>query len=605
MILTTNIINTCNLLSRMNGSKLLKEKYIKFFEKNDHKKIDSASLIPDNDPSVLFTTAGMHPLVPFLVGQEHSLGKRIVNVQKCVRTGDIDEVGNTTHFTFFEMLGNWSFGEYFKQQAIEMSFEFLTKELGFPIEKLAISCFEGDMDASKDEETANIWLKLGISKDRIAFLPKKENWWGPAGETGPCGPDTEMFFWNSEEKPPEKFNPENNNWVEIWNDVFMEYNKTKDGKYIALEQKNVDTGMGLERVAMILENKSDVYEISTIKPIMNKVKEIAKIQNPNKEQLHSLRIITDHLRAATFILGDNKAITPSNLDQGYVLRRLIRRAIRHLKLLGVNIMDIDVTVEIAKLIIELYQDDYSELKTNKEFILAELKNEETKFEKTLEKGLKQFEKLANKDIDGKSAFLLFQSYGFPIEMIEELAKEKELKVDVQGFNQEFKKHQDLSRVGAEKKFKGGLSDDSEQTTKLHTATHILNAALRQILSKDIKQKGSNITSERLRFDFNFSRKVTPEEQKQIEDLINKIIQQALPITKEKMKLEDALKSGAQSEFGAKYPAEVWVYSIGNFSKEICNGPHVENTKELGKFKIKKEQSSAAGVRRIKAVLLNE
>ncbi len=589
----------------MNGSKLLKEKYFKFFEKNNHKKIDSASLIPDNDPSVLFTTAGMHPLVPFLVGQEHPLGKRIVNVQKCIRTGDIDDVGDKGHLTFFEMLGNWSFGDYFKKEAIEMSFEFLTKELVFSIEKLAFTCFQGDNDASKDEESANVWLSLGVSKDRIAFLPKKENWWGPAGETGPCGPDTEMFYWNSKEEVPKDFDPENETWVEIWNDVFMQYNKTKDGKYVPLLQRNVDTGMGFERVAMILENKPDVYEISTIKPIMNKVQGIAKIQEPNSEQLHSLRIITDHMRAATFILGDHKAIIPSNLDQGYVLRRLIRRSIRHLKLLGVNIVDNNITPIIAEKIIELYQDEYSELKDNKEFILTELRKEESKFEKTLEKGLKQFEKLATKDIDGKNAFLLFQSYGFPIEMIEELAQEKKIKVDVEGFNQEFKRHQELSRVGAEKKFKGGLSDNSEETTKLHTATHLLNQALRNILSDDIKQKGSNITPERLRFDFNFERRVTPEEIIKIEHVVNKVITQGLEITKEKMKLMDALKLGVQAEFGARYPDEVWVYTIGDFSKEICTGPHVENTNKLGIFKIKKEQSSAAGVRRIKAVLLNK
>ena len=588
----------------MNGSKLLKDKYFKFFEKNNHKKIASASLIPDNDPSVLFTTAGMHPLVPFLVGQEHPLGKRIVDVQKCIRTGDIDDVGDEGHLTFFEMLGNWSFGDYFKKQAIEMSFEFLTKDLGFPVEKLAFTCFQGDGDAPKDEETANIWLSLGIKKERIAFLPKKENWWGPAGETGPCGPDTEMFYWNSEEVAPEKFDPENETWVEIWNDVFIQYNKTKEGKYVPLQQKSVDTGLGVERVAMLLENKPNVYEISSIKPIMNKVQEIASIQNPTSEQLHSLRIITDHMRAATFILGDNKAIIPSNLDQGYVLRRLIRRSIRHLKLLGVNIVDNNITPMIAEKIIELYQDEYSELKDNKEFILTELRNEEIKFQRTLEKGLRQFEKLASRDINGKDAFLLFQSYGFPIEMIKELAQEKKINVDVEGFNQEFKRHQKLSRVGAEKKFKGGLSDNSEQTTKLHTATHLLNAALRQVLSDNIKQKGSNITPERLRFDFNFERRVTPEEITKIEHVVNKVITQGLSVTREKMGLIQALKLGAQSEFGARYPDEVWVYSIGDFSIEICSGPHVENTKELGMFKIKKEQSSATGVRRIKAVLLD-
>jgi alanyl-tRNA synthetase len=589
----------------MINSAILKQKYFEFFKKHNHKKIDSASLIPDNDSSVLFTTAGMHPLVPFLVGQEHPLGKRIVSVQKCIRTGDIDEVGDDVHLTFFEMLGNWSFGDYFKQESIQMSFEFLTDVLGFEKEKLAFTCFKGDNDAPKEEDTANFWLSLGVSKERIAFLPKEENWWGPAGETGPCGPDSEMFYWNSEEKAPEKFDPNNSRWVEIWNNVFLYYHKDKEGNYSFLKQKNVDTGLGVERVSMILENKPNVYEISTMKPIFDKVKQLSKIEEPDSKQLNSLRIITDHLRAATFILGDHKAITPSNLDQGYVLRRLIRRSLRHLKLLNVNTLGIDATSEIAKIVIENYQDDYSELKINKDFILSELRNEEIKFERTLEKGLKQFEKLATKDIDSRNAFLLFQSYGFPIEMIEELAQEKKIKVDVEGFNQEFKKHQELSRIGAEKKFKGGLSDNSEETTKLHTATHLLNQALRQVLSKDIKQKGSNITPERLRFDFNFERRVTVEEITKIEHVVNKVITQGLEITKEKMKLMDALKSGAQSEFGARYPDEVWVYSIGDFSKEICSGPHVKNTKELGIFKIKKEQSSAAGVRRIKAVFLDK
>lgn len=591
----------------MTNPSTLKEKYFAFFEKYNHKKIDSASLMPDNDPSVLFTTAGMHPLIPFLIGQEHPLGKRIVNVQKCIRTNDIDEVGDAVHLTFFEMLGNWGFGDYFKDEAVKMSFEFLTEELDFPIERLAISCFKGDKDAPKDEETANIWLSLGIPKDRIAFLPKKENWWGPAGETGPCGPDTEMFYWNSIEKPPKKFDLKDTRWVEIWNDVFLQYNKTKEGEFISLKQKNVDTGLGVERVAMVLEDKPNVYEISTIKPIIDKVQKIAQIQEPDAKQLYSLRIITDHMRAATFILGDEKGIMPSNLDQGYVLRRLIRRSLRHLKLLNVDILNIAVTPEIAKIIVEIYQDDYPELKINKDFILEELKKEETRFEKTLEKGLRQFERLAanKKHLDSKDAFLLFQSYGFPIEIIEELAEEKQISVDTRGFKEEYKKHQALSRVGAEKKFKGGLSGESEQTKRLHTATHLLNEALRRVLSKDIKQKGSNITSERLRFDFNFLRKLTPEEIKKIEDAVNRAIQKAMPVTREKMKLEKALVSGAQAEFGAKYPPEVWVYSIGDFSKEICTGPHVVNTKGLGKFKIKKEQSSAADVRRIKAVLLDE
>jgi len=583
-------------------SKELKEAYMKFFEKYNHKVIDSSSLIPENDPSVLFTTAGMHPLVPFLKGEPHPLGKRVVNVQKCIRTGDIDEVGDSTHFTFFEMLGNWSFGDYFKEDAIKMSFEFLTKVLKIPIKRLAISCFAGDDDSPKDEFSAVQWMKLGIPKERIAFLPKKNNWWGPVGEAGICGPDTEMFVWNGPGESPKEFDPDNDFWVEIWNDVFMEYEKTIDGKYLPAKNKNVDTGMGLERVLMILQKKDNVFEIDTILPLINHIKKIAKINDANDEQIFSLRVICDHMRAATFILGDERAVTPSNIDQGYILRRFIRRSLRHLKQLGVNIDKEIITTKIAEKVIEVFGEDYPLLVKKKNKILTELENEEIKFKRTLEKGLRQFEKIADKDIDAVKAFLMFQSFGFPIEMVEELAKEKGIKVDIEGFNKKFEEHQEISRKGAEQKFKGGLSDHNENTTKLHTATHLLNQALREVLGEDIRQKGSNITSERLRFDFNFDRKLTPEEIKAVEEKVNTVIQKKLVVTREKMKLADALKSGAQSEFETKYPPEVWVYSIGDFSKEICNGPHVENTETLGKFKIKKEQSSAAGVRRIKAVL---
>lgn len=584
----------------------LKKKYLQFFKTKNHAIIDSASLIPEHDPTVLFTTAGMHPLVPFLMGQPHPMGKRLANNQKCIRTQDIDEVGDETHTTFFEMLGNWSLGDYFKKEAIEWSWEFLTSKewLGLDKKRLAITCFKGDKDAPKDEEAASIWESLGVDKKRIAFLGKEDNWWGPAGTTGPCGPDTEMFYWiDNDNEAPEKFDPKDKRWVELWNDVFMQYNKNKEGKYQPLKQKNVDTGLGVERVTMAINGKTNIFEIDTLKPIMDKVNEITPIEI-DKEHIKSFRIITDHMRAAVFILGDERGVVPSNLDQGYVLRRYIRRVLRHLRLLKLNLLDIDATVEIAKVVIAIHKEDYPELKRKEKFILTELKKEEDKFQTTLDKGLREFEKMVEKDqqITAKEAFLLYQSYGFPIEMIEELAAEKKVPIDVKGFNKEYEKHQELSRKGAEKRFKGGLSEASEQTAKLHTATHLLGEALRKVLKQEIKQKGSNITPERLRYDFNFERKLTEEEKKKIEKEVNTVIDRALNITKEEMELEKALNSGAQAEFGAKYPPKVWVYSIGDYSKEICMGPHVKNTKELGHFKIKKEESVAAGIRRIKAVL---
>lgn len=586
------------------SAKELKKKYINFFKSKGHAVIDSASLIPENDPTVLFTTAGMHPLVPFLMGEPHPLGKRLVDVQKCIRTGDIDEVGDNCHLTFFEMLGNWSLGDYFKEESIKMSYEFLTSVLGLDVNKLAVSCFEGDDDAPRDEDAAEIWKSAGISEKKIAFLNKKENWWGPAGETGPCGPDTEIFYWASEDKVPEEFRPDDKRWVEIWNNVFMQYNKTKDGKYISLDQKNVDTGLGVERVAMILQGKTNVYETEFFKPILEKIEEITKVKEIG-DNSSSFKIIADHLRAAVMILGDERGVPPGNIDQGYILRRFIRRALRHLRLLGLDLMSLDATLEIAKVIIELNKDSYPILEERKDFIFSELKKEEDKFQKTLDKGLREFEKMVMKDnqITSKEAFLLFQSYGFPIEMIQELAQEKNVPIDIEGFNNEFKKHQELSRVGAEKKFKGGLSENSEMTKKLHTATHLLGAALRVVLGDDnIKQKGSNITSERLRFDFNFDRKLTPEERQQVEDEVNRAIQEGYTVERDEMELQKAIDSGAQSEFGSKYPEKVSVYTIGDYSKEICMGPHVDNLKELGHFKIKKEESSAAGIRRIKAVL---
>ncbi|MBI2130072.1 alanine--tRNA ligase [Candidatus Woesearchaeota archaeon] len=588
------------------SSKDLKELYFKFFKEKGHKLIASASLIPEHDPTVLFTAAGMHPLVPFLIGQPHPQGKRLVNVQKCLRTDDIDEVGDPSHLTFFEMLGNWSLGDYWKKEAIEWSYEFLTdkKWLGIDQERISVTCFKGDNDAPKDEESAKIWLSVGIPKERIYFLPKKDNWWGPAGETGPCGPDSEMFYDTGKEKCGSECKPgcSCGKYFEIWNDVFMQYNKTKEGKFEKLKQQNVDTGMGVERTAAVLQGKKTVYEIETFNPIIGKIKEIAKIKEPNEDQMKSIRIVTDHIRAATFILGDEKAIAPSNVDQGYILRRFIRRSIRHGKLLGI---EKEFLSELAKIAVELHKSDYKELEKNKGFILDELRKEDEKFRKTLENGLKEFEKIIKnkKEIGGENAFLLFQSFGFPIEITAELAKEKNVSVDVTGFNKEFEKHQELSRIGAEKKFKGGLADSSEETTKLHTATHMLNQALRVVLGKkDIFQRGSNITPERLRFDFNFDRKLTDDELKKVEELINEKIKEALPVEREEMTVDDAKKKGAQGVFEHKYGEKVFVYSIGGFSVEICGGPHVKNTSELGHFKITKEESSAAGVRRIKAVL---
>ncbi len=580
-------------------AKELKQKYLEFFQKKGHTVIQGSSLIPENDPTVLFTTAGMHPLVPYLLGAKHPAGKRLVDVQRCIRTQDIDEVGDATHTTFFEMLGNWSLGDYFKKEAISWSFEFLTKVLGLPINRLGVTCFAGDKDAPKDDEAATIWESLGIPTKRIAFLPKKDNWWGPAGTTGPCGPDTEMFYWVSDENPPIAFDSKDKHWVEIWNNVFLQYNKNEKGIFVPLQQKNVDTGLGVERVTMILQGKKTVFDTELFQPIFAKISELTGT-SPEKN-IKSYRIIADHMRAATFVLGDERGLAPSNVDQGYVLRRFIRRVIRHTKFLGGAK---NFTTEVAKVIIKLYKKEYPCLAQRQDFILKELSKEEEKFEQTLEHGLKEFKKLAisNKLLEGKQAFLLFQSYGFPLEIIKELAAEQGIKVDEQGFTAEYNAHQELSRVGAEKKFKGGLSEASEITKKLHTATHLLNEALRKAVSKDIVQRGSNITPERLRFDFNFERKLTPEEITKVEVLVNQKIAQALAVTRTEISLEQARKKGAQAEFGAKYDSRVSVYSIGDFSLEVCGGPHVENTKELGKFRIIKEESSAAGVRRIKAVL---
>jgi len=585
----------------------LKKMFLDFFKEKNHHIIGFSPLIPENDPTVLFTTAGMHPLVPFLVGQQHPLGRRLASNQICIRTTDIDEVGDKSHFTFFEMLGNWSLGNYFKKEAIEYSFEFLTSEkyLNLNKNKLAFTCFNGEVEnnISKDIDAFNHWCELGVNKKRVAYLERKDNWWGPAGNSGPCGPDSEIFYWSSSEvSAPEVFDPSDSRWVEIWNLVFMQYYKNKDGTYSQLDQKNIDTGLGVERVCAILNGEDDVFFTGKVHEILKYLEETISIPITDIN-LKSFKIIVDHLRASVFILADNRCTGPSNVDQGYVLRRFIRRSIRHANLLGFKNSFIKV---IAEKIIELYSNEYSQVFERAEFILENLDKEENKFSKTLENGLKEFNKIISKkrNITSKEAFLLYQSYGFPIEVIEELASEQSIFVDVDGFYTEYTQHQKLSRIGAEKKFTGGLSEDNLNTRKLHTATHILNEVLRKNISQDIKQKGSNINSERLRFDFNFSRKLTLDELQLIENKVNEVIFKDFKVTKEKMKLEDAIKSGAQSEFGTKYPSEVWVYSIGDFSKEICMGPHVQHTSELGRFKIKKEQSVASGVRRIKAVLEN-
>lgn len=582
------------------------KKYIEFFKSKSHREIPSSSLIPENDPTVLFTTAGMHPLVPFLLGQKHPLGKRLVDVQKCIRTQDIEEVGDSIHHTFFEMLGNWSLGDYFKKEAIEFTFEFHNKILGIPIERYAVSVFAGDKDASKDEESSSVWTKLGIPKGRIVFLPKSDNWWGPAGTVGPCGPCTEQFYWkNNNKKAPKTFNPEDKNWVEIGNNVIMQYLKDKDGKFNLAPQKNIDFGGGVERTLAILNGLDDNYQTTIFNPIVEEIEKISnKKYGKNKEDTRAMRIIADHIKAASFILGDEKGIQPSNIGQGYVLRRLIRRAVRYGRLLGIKD---NFTSLVAKSVLPIYP-DYQELHRNHKFITEQIDAEETRFKETLEKGLKKFNDIAKDEIiTGKEAFLLFQSFGFPIEMTQELANEKGIKVDLEEYNEEFKRHQDLSRTASAGTFKSGLADDSEATRKLHTATHLLNEALKIVLNdKEIKQKGSNITPERLRFDFNFPRKLTDEEVKKVEEQVNQKIKEALPVKREELPLNDALSSGAHGEFGAKYPELVSVYTIGDekkwFSKEICTGPHATNTSELGHFKILKEESSSAGIRRIKAVV---
>jgi len=644
----------------------LRALFLQFFQEKGHKVIPSASVIPENDPTVLFTTAGMHPLVPYLLGQKHPAGTRLTDVQKCIRTGDIDDVGDMSHLTFFEMLGNWSLGDYFKKEMIPWSWEFLTSEkwLGIDPAKLAFTVFEGDEDCPRDEEAANLWRSCGVKDDHLFYLPKEHNWWGPAGVTGPCGPDTEMFIIVKEPCGP-NCSPacKCGAYLEIWNDVFMQYNKQQDGTFIPLSQKNVDTGMGLERTICVLTGKKSVYETDIFARILGKIEELSgKSYNPDDENTKAFRIIADHMRTSTFILGDPRGVSPSNVDQGYILRRLIRRAVRYGMGLGLGA---GFTCEIAKVIIDQYSDVYPELKENSAFVLEQLKLEEERFARTLKQGEKEFDKiynnvcntknlldsiLANADpvacaqenaktkklrpspdmlpiieaanngdpaalkaaiearlatlstLDGRSAFKLYDTYGFPIEMTMELAAEKGLKVDEEDFAQRFKQHQETSHAGAEQRFKGGLADASEQTACLHTATHLLQAALRKVLGDEVHQKGSNITAERLRFDFTFGRKMTAEEIAEVQKLVNEAIEAKAPVTMEEMTVAEAKAQGAMGLFESKYGEKVKVYTMGQFSKEICGGPHASNTGDLVSFKIQKEESSSAGVRRIKATI---
>lgn len=598
----------------MNANELRK-KFINFFISKKHTQIASASLVPENDPTILFTTAGMHPLVPYLLGEKHPAGKKLVNVQKCLRTDDIDEVGDDTHNTFFEMLGNWSLGDsassdgigknsYFKKEAISYSYEFLTKILKLDKNKIAVSCFGGDSDSPKDIDSYDYWIKEGINKSKIAYLPKENNWWGPAGSTGPCGPDTEIFYWISEDKTPDKFDPRDSNWVEIWNNVFMQYSKTKDGKFIPLNQKNVDTGMGLERTLTILQNKKNIYDTEIFSPLIDLIKKYAK-----KFDIKKARIIADHFKASVFIISDG--IEPSNIDQGYILRRLLRRAIRYMNL--IELYDVAFISDIIKIIINIYKVNYPEI-DNFDKISEIIKKEKEKFEKALNSGEKQFSKIVNilksKNIDkfpAKTAFGLFESYGFPFEIIEELTKEENLTLDKKEFEKEFNRHQLISRTGSNKKFSGGLADNSLIVTKYHTVTHLLHQALRNVLGNHVSQKGSNITVERLRFDFNHPTPLTKVEIAKAEQIVNHQIKQNLDVTMSEMTLSDAKVSGALGYFESKYGKFVKVYTIGKsdkdyFSREICGGPHIKNTKELGKFKITSEKSSSSGIRRIKAVL---
>jgi len=578
----------------------IRNKYLNFFKNHGHKVIPSAPLIPENDPSVLFTTAGMQPLVPYLLGEKHPEGTRITDYQKCLRTNDIDEVGDNRHLTYFEMMGNWSLGDYFKEESVAMSFEFLTKELGIPADKLSVTCFAGDEDAPRDTVTAECWKKAGIPEERIYFYGKDDNWW-IAGEEGPCGPDTEMFYDTGKEPCCADCQPscDCGKYVEIWNNVFMEYYKSKYGTYTKLKQHNVDTGLGLERMTMLLQGKKTPFDTELFAPIMEKLQELAKT-----DSIESRRIVAEHLRASMMIISDGGR--PSNIDRGYVLRKLIRRMARHLNKLQIDLSELANLIDLN---IDILKEMYPELEKNRETIKQVIIEEKDKFMKTLSHGEKEFEKAVNRvkqenknTIDGQTIFKLYETYGFPPEVTADLAAEQGFKIDLSEFDKLFKEHQEKSRMGSEQKFKGGLAEQNETTTAYHTATHLLNAALKVVVSKDIHQKGSNITVDRMRFDFSCDHKLTDEEKKQVEDLVNEWIKQDLPVTVENMKKEEAVKSGAECMFIEKYPDEVTVYTIGTVSKEICGGPHVLHTGELGHFKIQKEEASSAGVRRIKAIL---
>ena len=589
-------------------SEFLREKYLGFFAERGHAVIQSASLIPENDPSVLFTTAGMHPLIPYLMGQSHPKGHRLTDVQKCVRTGDIEEVGDDSHLTFFEMLGNWSLGDYFNHQSIKWSYEFLTskKYLGLDPDRISVTVFAGDDDAPRDEDSAKVWEECGIPKERIYYLPKKYNWW-IAGTTGPCGPDTEIFWDTGKPACSDHCDPscDCGKYLEIWNNVFMQFNRQADGTYLPLTQKNVDTGMGLERTVCVLNGFKSVYDIDLFQGAFAKIEELSgKKYNSDPKTMRAMRIIADHVRTSTFLLGDPVGVVPSNVDQGYVLRRLIRRAVRMANSLD---MPKGSIAEIAKVYIDVYKDVYPELTQNHDKIIDELNKEEDKFSKTLVAGEKEFTKVIShiqgNVVPGGTAFKLYDTFGFPIEMTEELAAENGYTVDVEGFKQKFAEHQAKSHAGSEQRFKGGMAEGGGiETTYLHTATHLLQAALRKVLGDEVKQKGSNITPERLRFDFSFSRPMTAEEIAETQRLVNDAIQRDLPITCEEMPVEEARKTGAIGLFGDKYGEVVKVYTMGDFSKEICGGPHAEHTGQLGHFVIQKEQSSSSGVRRIKAIL---
>ncbi|HAF85818.1 MAG TPA: alanine--tRNA ligase [Sphaerochaeta sp.] len=587
----------------------LRQKYIDFFVSKGHTQISGASLIPENDPTVLFTTAGMHPLVPYILGADHPSGKRLTNFQKCIRTGDIEAVGDPHHLTFFEMLGNWSLGDYYKEDAIDFSYEFLTNVLGIDHSLLSVTVFAGDELVPRDEVAAAAWKKHGIPTDRIYYLPREDNWWGPAGETGPCGPDSEMFMDTGRPSCGPDCRPgcHCGKYFEIWNDVFMGYKKHADGSYSEMERKCVDTGMGIERTIAILQGKKSVYETEVFAPIIAGIEGLSgKTYGSGEETDVSIRILADHVRTSVFILGDPKGMAPSNVGQGYILRRLIRRAVRHGHKLGIEGSFLG---ELALIVLELYNEPYPELQENKAFILQELAAEETKFSETLIKGEREFEKMlpnllkgSSRQLSGRTAFKLYDTYGFPVELTRELAKEHGFTVDEEGFKAAFEKHQEVSRSGAEHQFKGGLADHSDKTTALHTATHMLHKALRTVLGEHVGQKGSNITVDRLRFDFTHPAAMTKEEIKQVEDMVNAQIERNLDVTFESMTLEEAKQAGAIAFFESKYGEQVKVYSIGDFSKEVCGGPHVENTSSMGHFKIQKEQSSSAGVRRIKAIL---